>query len=109
MLINPKPAFVKAEKSMVDLLIIYVAITGILFTVIFILLPRFGPHTVSRLTCPKCKKKFNYHWVPGASFISLYRGNRRRLHCPYCHEVALFNIASTRITKEQYELLKSKA
>jgi phage FluMu protein Com len=93
---------------MVDLLIIYVIITAIIFIAIFMLLPRYGPHTVSRLTCPKCKKKFNYHWVPGASFISLYRGNKRRLRCPYCHEVSTFDITSTKMTKEQVQLLKNK-
>jgi hypothetical protein len=84
---------------MVDFLIISVAITVIVSTVFFMLLPRYGPHNISRLTCPKCKKKFNYHWVPGASFVSLYRGNKRRLRCPYCHEVSTFDIAPAKITK----------
>ena len=94
---------------MVDLLIIYVIITAIVFIAVFMLLPRYGPHAISRLTCPKCKKQFNYHWVPGASFISLYRGNTRHLHCPYCHTVSTFNIASTRISKQQAAALKNKA
>jgi len=98
-----------AEQLMVNLLIIYVVITAVLFVVIFMLLPRFGPHAVSRLTCPKCKKKFNYHWVPGASFISIYRGNTRRLKCPYCHEVAIYNIATTRLSKQQIKELKIRA
>jgi len=63
----------KAEIVMVDLFLIYAAVTAVIFVAVFMLLPRYGPHTISRLTCPKCKKKFNYHWVPGASFISLYR------------------------------------
>jgi hypothetical protein len=94
---------------MLDLFLIYVAVTAVIFVAVFMLLPRYGPHTISRLTCPKCKKKFNYHWVPGASFISLYRGNTRRLHCPYCHTVSIFDIASTRISKQQAAALKNKA
>jgi len=94
---------------MVDLLLIYVIITAIVFIVVFMLLPRYGPHAVSRLTCSKCKKQFNYHWVPGASFISLYRGNTRRLKCPYCHEVSKYNIAMTRLSKEQVAALKNKS
>ena len=94
---------------MVDLFLIYAAVTAIIFVAVFMLLPRYGPHTISRLTCPYCKKKFNYHWVPGASFISLYRGNNRRLKCPYCHKVSNFDIASTRISKQQAAALKNKA
>ena len=45
------------------LLLIYVVVTAV-FIAIFMLLPRYGPHAISRLTCPKCKKQFNYHWVP---------------------------------------------
>ena len=94
---------------MADLLIIYIIITAIVFIAVFMLLPRYGPHAVSRLTCPKCKRQFNYHWVPGASFISLYRGNSRRLKCPYCHETSTFNIAVTRMSKQQVAALKRKA
>ena len=93
---------------MVDLFIVYVVAVAAVFVVVFLLLPRYGPHTVSRLTCPKCKKKFDYHWVPGASFMSIYRGNTRRLKCPYCHQVATYNIAVTRLSKEQVKLLKTK-
>ena len=94
---------------MADLLLIYIIVTAVVFIAVFMLLPRYGPHTISRLTCPKCKKKFNYHWVPGASFISLYRGRNRRLKCPYCHVVSTFDIVSTKLSKEQVHLLKSKA
>lgn len=93
---------------MVDLLLAYILATAAIFVAVFMLLPRYGPHAVSRLTCPKCKRQFNYHWVPGASFISLYRGNNRRLHCPYCHEVSNFNIAVTRLNKQQVAALKRK-
>ena len=94
---------------MLEVLIIYVIAIAAVFIVIFMLLPRYGPHAVSRLTCPKCKRQFNYHWVPGASFISIYRGNTRRLRCPYCHEVAHYNIATTRLSKQQVAELKKKA
>jgi hypothetical protein len=93
---------------MADILMIFVSIIALAFTAFFILLPRYGPHTISRLTCPKCKRKFNYHWVAGLSFISLYRGSKRRLHCPYCHEVSIYEISLTKISKEQFKLLKSK-
>jgi uncharacterized Zn-finger protein len=93
---------------MADLFFLYVGITIVVFVVVFLLLPRYGPHSISRLTCPKCKKKFNYHWIPGASFISIYRGNTRRLRCPYCRTLAVYNIAVTRLNKEQVKLLKSK-
>ena len=94
---------------MVDLLVIYIVVTAVVFIVVFMLLPRYGPHAVSRLTCPDCKKQFNYHWVPGASFISLYRGNMRRLKCPYCHEKSTYNIAMTRLNKQQVAALMKKA
>lgn len=94
---------------MADLLYLYIIITALVFIAVFMLLPRYGPHTVSRLTCPRCKKKFNYHWVPGASFISLYRGRNRRLKCPYCRVVSTFDVVSTKLTKEQVRLLKAKA
>ena len=92
---------------MADLFLLYIGVTAIVFVVVFLLMPRYGPHSISRLTCPKCKKKFNYHWVPGASFISLYRGNTRRLKCPYCGQKATYNIAVTRLSKEQIKLLKT--
>jgi uncharacterized protein YbaR (Trm112 family) len=94
---------------MVDLLLIYIIVTAAVFIVIFILLPRYGPHAISLLTCPKCKGQFKYHWVPGASFISIYRGNTRRLKCPYCREVSTYNIATTRLSKQRVAALKKKA
>jgi len=94
---------------MVDLLIIYAVVVAAVFIIVFMLLPRYGPHAVSKLTCPKCKRQFNYHWLPGASFISIYRGNTRRLHCPYCKTVSTFNIATTRLSKQQVAALKRKA
>ena len=84
---------------MVDLFLIAVPVIVVGFTVLFILLPRYGPHYTSRLTCPNCKKQFNYHWIPGATFTSLRYGNKRRLHCPYCKKLSTFEIAHTRISK----------
>lgn len=84
---------------MVDFLFIAVPVILILGTILFILLPRYGPHYTSRLTCPNCKKHFNYHWVPGASYLSLRYGNSRKLQCPYCHQKAKYNIAKTRVAK----------
>ncbi|MCL2134187.1 MAG: hypothetical protein FWH37_01320 [Candidatus Bathyarchaeota archaeon] len=46
-----------------------------------------------------CKKVFNFHWVPGATLTSLRYGNRRRLKCPYCRQVNMFDIASTRVSQ----------
>jgi hypothetical protein len=93
---------------MVDILYILSPIIVIGFIVLFILLPRYGPHYTSRLTCPNCKKQFNFHWVPGATLTSLLYGNKRRLHCPYCHKLSTFDIASTRISKP-IPALKNKA
>jgi hypothetical protein len=84
---------------MVDFLLIAVPVIVVLFTILFILLPRYGPHYTSRLKCPHCGKQFNYHWIPGATYTSLRYGNRRHLRCPYCHQQATYNIASTRIAK----------
>ena len=94
---------------MAALLILYIILTAAVFIAVFMLLPRYGPHAISRLTCPKCKRQFNYHWVPGASFISLYRRNTRRLKCPYCRETSTYNIAVTRMSKQQVAALKTKA
>ncbi|MCW4010553.1 MAG: hypothetical protein NWF05_08035 [Candidatus Bathyarchaeota archaeon] len=90
------------DLSMVDLtLVIALPVIMVLFVVLFILLPRYGPHYTSRLKCPRCKKQFNYHWVPGATLTSLRYGNRRRLKCPYCGQEAIYNIATTRVSKSK--------
>jgi hypothetical protein len=84
---------------MVDILLIAIPVIVVLFTILFILLPRYGPHYTSRLTCPRCKKQFNYHWIPGATFTSLRYGNKRHLKCPYCHQPAVYDITRTRVAK----------
>ncbi|XES77477.1 MAG: hypothetical protein ACBZ72_01050 [Candidatus Bathyarchaeia archaeon] len=94
---------------MIDLLlaaVVPIVIVG--FAVFFILLPRYGPHYTSRLTCPHCRKQFNFHWVPGATLTSLRYGNRRRLHCPYCNMLSTFEIAKTRISKTKSTKPQSK-
>jgi len=84
---------------MVDILFILYPIVVIGFLIIFILLPRYGPHYTSRLTCPNCKKAFNFHWIPGATFTSLVYRNNRKLKCPYCNVKSTFNVMSTRVKK----------
>lgn len=84
-----------------DILYVLGVVVVVGFGVFFILLPRYGPHYTSRLFCPRCKKQFYFHWVPGASFNALRYGNKRPLKCPYCHEKSMFEIASTRISKAQ--------
>lgn len=68
------------------------------FVLLFFILPRYGPHYTSRLTCPNCKKSFNFHWIPGATITSLIRRNYRDLKCPYCHIKSTYDIAATRVT-----------
>jgi hypothetical protein len=89
-----------------DLIDILAPLAAIGFIILFILLPRYGPHYTSKLVCPNCRKAFNFHWVPGATLTSLRFGNRRRLKCPYCHQVNTFDIASTRVSKPK---VKQKA
>jgi len=89
-----------------ELIYIMMPIIIIGYFVVFILLPRYGPHYKSKLVCPKCRKVFNYHWVPGASLTALRYGNRRRLKCPYCSEVNIFDVASTRVSQPK---VKQKA
>jgi DNA-directed RNA polymerase subunit RPC12/RpoP len=84
-----------------DILYVLIAVVVVGFCAFFILLPRYGPHYTSLLVCPRCKKHFYFHWVPGASLNALRYGNKRPLKCPYCHEKSMFEIASTRISKAQ--------
>ncbi|XHH08837.1 MAG: hypothetical protein ACFCUE_14910 [Candidatus Bathyarchaeia archaeon] len=81
--------------------IVYILMFGVVigFFLLFILLPRYGPHYKSRLVCPNCRKVFNFHWIPGATLTSLRFGNRRRLKCPYCNTVNTFDIVSTRVSQ----------
>jgi hypothetical protein len=84
-------------------------VVAIGFVVLFILLPRFGPHYTSRLTCPNCKKTFNFHWVPGATFSSLIQRGNRTLKCPYCHVKSNYDVTHTRVTKPKTAKPKAQA
>ncbi len=53
-------------------------------------------HYNSWLTCPKCQRSFDYHWVPLASFSAVRLGKDRYLECPLCHKWSIFNIWDTR-------------
>jgi hypothetical protein len=82
-----------------DFLSLLFLISSIGFVILFVLLPRYGPHYVSRLTCPNCRKTFNFHWVPGATITSLVYRGRRQLKCPYCHVKSTYDIMTTRVRK----------
>jgi len=88
------------------LLFIFVALGAV---AIFILLPRYGPHYTSRLTCPKCHKSFNFHYIPGATLASIIQRNYRTLKCPYCHTKAVYDIALTRTRSPRPQKTKLKA
>jgi DNA-directed RNA polymerase subunit RPC12/RpoP len=80
------------------LLLIGVPVTVLVIAVIvYAVLPRFGPHYTSRLTCSKCGKQFEYNWLPGGSFTAVRLGKERYMRCPLCHEWSTFDIWSTRI------------
>lgn len=82
---------------MLDPLSILFIIVAIGFIVLFVLLPRYGPHYSSRLTCPNCRKSFNFHWIPGATITSIVYRGRRNLKCPYCHVKSNYDIMNTRV------------
>jgi hypothetical protein len=84
-----------------DLLSLLFLISSIGFVILFVLLPRYGPHYISRLTCPNCRKTFNFHWVPGATITSLVYRGRRQLKCPYCHVKSTYDIMTTRVRKSK--------
>jgi DNA-directed RNA polymerase subunit RPC12/RpoP len=83
----------------IDLLSGLFIIVAIGVLVLFFVLPRYGPHYTSRLTCPNCRKSFNFHWIPGATLTSLIRRNYRDLKCPYCHLKSTYDIMATRVRK----------
>jgi hypothetical protein len=76
-----------------------VAVLGLI--VLFLLLPRYGPHYISKLTCPNCKRVFNFHWLPGVTITSMIYRNNRNLKCPYCHVKSTYDVGSTRIKKQK--------
>lgn len=92
-----------------DFLTIMTVIVAIGFMVLFFVLPRWGPHYTSRLTCPHCKKTFNFHWIPGATISSIVYRGMRPLKCPYCHVKSTYDIASTRVRTPKPQKAKPKA
>ena len=48
--------------------------------------------TTSIVECPHCHYKFNYEFIPGASFTSIRLGPARIFKCPNCKELHKFNI-----------------
>jgi len=89
------------------LVILMIAVaTG--FIVLFFLLPRYGPHYTSKLTCPSCRKTFNFHWIPGATLASLIQRNYRVLKCPYCQKKSTFDVAATRVRTAKPTKAKTK-
>ena len=48
--------------------------------------------TNSIVECPHCHYKFNYEFIPGASFTSIRLGPSRILKCPNCKELHKFYI-----------------
>jgi phage FluMu protein Com len=84
-----------------DLFSIFFLMAFVGALLLFILLPRYGPHYTSRLTCPNCKRIFNFHWIPGATITSLVYRNKRTLKCPYCHVKSNYDVMSTRVTKSK--------
>jgi DNA-directed RNA polymerase subunit RPC12/RpoP len=95
-----------------DFITVLFLITAVGFLVLLILLPRYGPHYISKLTCPRCQKNFNFHWIPGATITSLIRRNYRVLKCPYCHTKSTYDIAATRVAapkKQKASKIKNKA
>jgi hypothetical protein len=48
--------------------------------------------TTSIVECPHCHYKFNYEYIPGASFYSIRLGTQRLFRCPHCKELHRFSI-----------------
>jgi len=48
--------------------------------------------TVSITVCPGCHYRFNYEWIPSASFHSIRLGPKRMFRCPKCRELHKFSV-----------------
>ncbi len=48
--------------------------------------------TTSIVECPHCHYKFNYEFIPGASFYSIRLGPQRLFRCPNCKHIHRFTI-----------------
>lgn len=53
----------------------------------------------SHLTCPKCRREFDYDWVPGASFTSVRLVKGRYMACPLCHRWSYFDICAAMVAR----------
>jgi hypothetical protein len=51
----------------------------------------------SRLTCPNCRKTFDFDYIPGASFTAVRLGKQRYMACPLCHKWGLFDLSENRL------------
>ena len=49
--------------------------------------------TTSIVECPHCHYRFNYEFIPGASFTSIRLGPVRIFKCPHCKELHNFKIS----------------
>ena len=79
-----------------------VGIAAFAIFVVSLASPRIrGLHYTSQLTCPNCKKHFDYSWVPFISFSAVRLGSERYLRCPNCHKWSTFEIIATRIKQNQ--------
>src|SRR5208282_1154866 len=48
--------------------------------------------TTSTVECPHCHYRFNYEFIPSASFYSIRLGTQRIFKCPQCKELHNFNV-----------------
>lgn len=48
--------------------------------------------TTSIVECPHCHYRFNYEFIPSASFYSIRLGTQRIFKCPHCKELHKFNV-----------------
>jgi hypothetical protein len=58
-----------------------------------------GIVTRSRLTCPKCRRTFDYDYIPGASFSTVRLGTSRYMRCPLCRRWSRFELAANRVPR----------
>ncbi|MCL4387916.1 hypothetical protein M1567_02060 [Candidatus Marsarchaeota archaeon] len=54
--------------------------------------------TISGLACPRCKYRFNYEFIPGASATSVRLGHKRYMRCPKCGRWAVFDLSKNRVS-----------
>lgn len=50
--------------------------------------------TTSIVECPHCYYRFNYEFIPSASFYSIRLGTNRIFKCPQCKELHVFKITT---------------